>query len=356
MRAVKRESVAVPEAMASTVGTQSAAHLELIKITEYYRLKALMPPRKKKKGEPKEAGPKFEVYKLPSVKTQLHALFHGKCAYCESSYSSTAPVDVEHYRPKGRVHEDATHPGYWWIAMDWTNLLPCCIHCNRRSEQPTPVLSVNQVSLVENGLRFSESTQLQSGKQDSFPLFGQRAVVGDTTFISEMPLLLDPTRDQPHQHLRFHIDRENLIGLVLPQQSEDGGIPGPEKVVGARAELQTVVDEARASKLSLRGAVSIHVYGLNRLGLVQERTRLLRQLEFLEFLALAVGTMADQLLPDPHHPGANDARDEGIAKRLFHLQDQVLGEMKRIAKPEEPYSVMVQEWIKGFKQRLRDSA
>jgi hypothetical protein len=147
-----------------------------------------------------------------------------------------------------------------------------------------------------------------------------------------------------------------LIGLVLPQESEDGGIPRPENVVGARPELQTVVDEARASKLSLRGAVSIHVYGLNRLGLVQDRTRLLRQLEFLESLALAVGTMADELLPNPHHPGVNDARDEGIAKRLFHLQDRVLGEMKRMARSEEPYSIMVQEWIKGFKQRLRDAA
>lgn len=355
MRAVRRGSVAVPEAMTAIAGKQSAADLERVKITDYYDRKAHNPPKRKKKGEPKEAGPKFEVYKLPSVKSQLHELFHGKCAYCESFYLSNAPVDVEHYRPKGRVHEDAAHPGYWWIAMDWTNLLPSCIHCNRRSEQPTPVLSVNQVSLVGNGLRFSDSIQLQSGKQDSFPILGQRAAVGDTTFASEIPLLLDPTRDQPDEHLRFHIDRENLIGLVLPQEREDGGIPGPVNVVGARPELQAVVNEARTSKLSLKGAVSIHVYGLNRLSLVQERTRLLRQLEFLESLALAVGTMADELLPDPNHPRANDARDEGIAKRLFQLQDRVLEEMKRMARPEEPYSVMVQEWINGFKQRLRNS-
>ncbi|MEF9674035.1 hypothetical protein QNM99_25505 [Pseudomonas sp. PCH446] len=47
-------------------------------------------------------------------------------------------MDVEHYRPKGAVSEDASHPGYWWVAMDWDNLLPSCIDCNRKRKQVTP--------------------------------------------------------------------------------------------------------------------------------------------------------------------------------------------------------------------------
>ncbi|MEF9674033.1 hypothetical protein QNM99_25495 [Pseudomonas sp. PCH446] len=75
--------------------------------------------------------------------------------------------------------------------------------------------------------------------------------------------------------------------------------------------------------MSLKGSVSIHVYGLNRLGLVQERTRLLRQLEFLEMLALEVGSMADELVPDPDAPFSVTVAS--IAKRLYFLQDQILG-------------------------------
>ena len=47
------------------------------------------------------------------MKRRLDLLFHGKCAYCETFYSASAPVDVEHYRPKGAVSEDPSHPGYY---------------------------------------------------------------------------------------------------------------------------------------------------------------------------------------------------------------------------------------------------
>lgn len=77
----------------------------------------------------------FSVYKHADVKERLEELFHGKCAYCESRYSSTRPMDVEHYRPKGRVAESEGHPGYYWLAAEWTNLLPSCIDCNRRRNQ-----------------------------------------------------------------------------------------------------------------------------------------------------------------------------------------------------------------------------
>ncbi|MNR39963.1 hypothetical protein D3C85_1582110 [compost metagenome] len=62
--------------------------------------------------------------------------------------------------------------------------------------------------------------------------------------------------------------------------------------------------------------------------------------------------MAQELEPDPARPQPNDARDEGIARRLCLLQEQVLGEMKRMARPEAPYSAMVRTWIEGFKERL----
>ena len=68
--------------------------------------------------------------------------------------------------------------------------------------------------------------------------------------------------------------------------------------------------------------------------------------------ALDIGVMAQELKPDPVDPKTTDVRDEGIVRRLNLLQEQVLREMKRMARPQEPYSTMVQAWIEGFKMRL----
>jgi len=332
MRAVIRTIAKAPDALS---GTDSPAAKELQKLKAWFAAPAGSPPA-------------FAVYKSDSVKKQLDELFHGKCAYCESFFASTAPVDVEHYRPKGAVSEDASHPGYWWLAMDWDNLLPSCIDCNRKRKQVTPRLSARLLTLRDDRQGFNQGSLLLSGKKDSFPILGQRARSAAQDFAGEYPLLLDPCRDNPDEHLRFHIDRANLIGLVLPRSHAGADLP---PLAGAGAALDGHLEEALASGVSLKGSVSIHVYGLNRLGLVQERTRLLRQLEFLEMLALEVGAMADELLPDPEAPPS--ATVASIAKRLYFLQDRILGEMKRMARPEAPYSAMVRAWIEDFKVRLQ---
>ena len=94
----------------------------------------------------------------------------GKCAYCESFYAGTQPVDVEHYRPKGKVDGMAGHPGYWWLAGRWENLLPSCIDCNRKRRQKTPKAADGLlVTLLENG-DFDRQDTLSTGKATAFPL------------------------------------------------------------------------------------------------------------------------------------------------------------------------------------------
>ncbi|KIH84714.1 HNH endonuclease [Pseudomonas batumici] len=330
MRAVIRTTAKAPQALS---GADSPAARELQKLKAWF-------------AAPVGSPPAFTVYKADSVKQQLDELFHGKCAYCESFFASTAPVDVEHYRPKGAVSEDASHPGYWWVAMDWDNLLPSCIDCNRKRKQVTPRLSARLLTLRDDRQGFNQGRLLLSGKKDSFPILGQRAMSDAADLAAEYPLLLDPCRDNPDEHLKFHIDRSNLIGLVLPRPHT-----GADLVPMAEAVMDDHLQDALTAGVSLKGSVSIHVYGLNRLGLVQERTRLLRQLEFLEMLALEVGEMADKLVPDPEAPPS--ATVASIAKRLYLLQDRVLGEMKRMARPEAPYSAMVRAWIEDFKVRLQ---
>lgn len=153
--------------------------------------------------------------------------FFEKCAYCESVITITQHIgDVEHFRPKGRVrHYDGSevfisasrrHPGYYWLAYDWKNLIPACEACNRPGSNPR---------------------SQKSGKHDRFPVLGNHCDSPGKEG-EEEPLLLNPLiQDNPEEHLVF--DPET--GIVAPK---DG---------------------------SRRGAVTIDVLGLNRDALVDAR-------------------------------------------------------------------------------------
>lgn len=368
MRFVNRNLVNKPRAMLPRKTSVSAAEQELIDLTAYYEEKAVelealthgqdanpaddametdelsptTPPSREK--------PPFRTYRKDSVKTQLYTLFHGKCAYCETFYPAVAPVDVEHYRPKGGVGEDAKHPGYWWLAMDWENLLPSCIHCNRLNEHVTPVLSTQLVELRADGAGFSKQRRVTTGKGNHFPILGRRATPSSRDFSAECPLLLDPCRDNPKEHLTFHVDRKMLIGLVLPKPHDGAGLPQSVSTDGLLPVFKTEIDQALTERLSLRGAVSIHTYGLNRLGLVQERTRVLRQLTFLEESVKDLCKMIEslELRTDDTYADEN-AR---IIKRMEAMRDRTVQYMKDMAKPQAPYSEMVREFLQGFQARL----
>ena len=77
------------------------------------------------------------IYSAREVRASLSAISSDKCAYCEYRLSRT-DWDVDHYRPKARVYGRDDHPGYYWLAYEWDNLLPACKHCNQlRSDPPT---------------------------------------------------------------------------------------------------------------------------------------------------------------------------------------------------------------------------
>ena len=171
----------------------------------------------------------------------LANVFQVKCAYCEAPLTRDyAPA--EHYRPKGAVAykqqetgqpadtttEDETgqsrpHPGYFWLAYHWKNLIPSCDKCNSGQ-----------------------------GKQNQFPITAQhrmvkhltpeeQAAVGNTPFRSpnhpdvlylepdeldqqEQPLLLHPYdrgNNDPRRHLCF-----GPAGIEAAR--EIGGAPSPK--------------------------------------------------------------------------------------------------------------------------------
>jgi hypothetical protein len=153
-----------------------------------------------RKRPPKKAF-SFKVYKHPEVVKLLNDLFFFKCAYCESGYRATAPVDVEHYRPKSAVVENRKKLiGYYWLASRWDNLLPSCIDCNRPRRH-----------------KRADGTVVTSGKANQFPLQNpdQRATApGEER--REKPLLLHPYFCTPSAHLKF----EAATGMVIPKTAK----------------------------------------------------------------------------------------------------------------------------------------
>ncbi len=308
------------------------------------------------KYEPTRTGSiTFRAYKGDDVRHALEALFHGKCAYCESRYNITGPVDVEHYRPKGKVDEDEAHPGYWWLAADWTNLLPSCLDCNRRRFQPTPKDFASLTGILDAQQRKGFSP-LKTGKESCFPISatGVRMMSRPDTSLAasalaaEDALLLNPCTHVPEEHLRFHIDRESPLGLVYPA----GSPPSVAPILPiATNKVQQIENAAKAAGISVAGAVSIQIYGLNRLALIQERTRLLRKLEFLASIVIELSAASDGLMA--LQLTNNDARIRDFAAgKTRATVHRALAEMRAMAEPDAPFSAMVKAWIEVFKADL----
>lgn len=73
--------------------------------------------------------------------TQLAEVTFGKCAYCETRLVDQ--VEINHFRPlmraEGLAKGDISPDHYWWLAYEWSNLVPTCAHCNRSKRARFPV-------------------------------------------------------------------------------------------------------------------------------------------------------------------------------------------------------------------------
>lgn len=228
-----------------------------------------------------EAAPEFEAYGEQAVKDALHAMFGGHCAYCESRYESVSPMDVEHYRPKAEVIEEdgtRTKPAYYWLAMDWDNLLPSCIGCNRARGQEQALPNGTFVNAV-------------SGKGNLFPLLvGTARATAPGGEKKEKPLLLNPCRDDPRPHLVFRAD-----GFVEPRITD-------------------------AEKKMPRGLNTIAVCGLDRSALVERRyTAVFFLLEAME----AIFTADEACRGNPADPvrAAKLVRREAALDKVVEMLD-----------------------------------
>jgi hypothetical protein len=161
--------------------------------------------------------------------------FYGKCAYCEAKFILTETGDVEHYRPKGAVTDERDqrimitirgkrpkpHPGYYWLAYDWKNLLPSCSLCNRPSRPRA-------------GLRIGKGTRFPV--LSSTLKYGHARSPGDLP--KELPVFIHPVFEDPQKHIKFDPD----TGLLLDKTP--------------------------------RGKLCIELLGLNREGVARERRKI----------------------------------------------------------------------------------
>ena len=134
------------------------------------------------------------IYTHSSVKEILKVSQYDKCCFCERKIELK---DVEHYRPKAAYQSDSEtdliRPGYFWLAYDWDNLLLSCAICNR------------------------------SYKKNWFPIEDEktRAKSPDQSLDQEVPLIINPTKENPEKFIEFIGDKPKAI---------DGNIKGTKTI------------------------------------------------------------------------------------------------------------------------------
>lgn len=274
---------------------------------------------------PPEKAYKFLRYKEFEVCQALDSLFHGKCAYCESPYRAVDALDVEHFRPKGGVSESKGHPGYWWLAAIWTNLLPSCPACNQRRKhaQYTPGMTLEE---FERELQRAPTTLM--GKGNAFPVKTNNWVAtegGDLAM--EDPLLINPCERNPEQHLEWVFDRDPkvpiweadpVLAFVRPRPTVDGG-----------------QDEYANA--------SIAIYGLNRSGVVRERTELVKELQRVSL------PVVDAVLDLASLADSPSAAADRLRNRLTEYKANLLS----FAHPSKRYSGMASAYMHELDKGLR---
>jgi len=180
-------------------------------------------------------------------------VFHDKCAYCET-HGAGHMEDAEHFRPKGQVrtksgivktfHVDGTteiiHPGYFWLAYRWENLLPSCNTCNRYGgkKDAFPVAKDHvAVRLITDP---NELNKLRRQERKSRNINGVFYLEPEDLDQIEDRLLLHPYFDSPAKHVYFEAD-----GRAVPRPGSKQGQPSIDvydlnerKKVTLRSQIQ----------------------------------------------------------------------------------------------------------------------
>ncbi len=177
-----------------------------------------------------------------------------KCAYCEAKISANANLHVEHYRPKRKVtvrsencdhstRKPINHPGYFWLAYEWHNLILACPHCNTyhtTEEQKEGIIHPGETEEQKKKIT-------HPGKLNEFRINGTRINKpsdNPNKWIEELkeekPLLLHPYFDNPEDHITFD-DK----GVPYPK---NGSERGQETIQVCNLNRETLNEARRTAK------------------------------------------------------------------------------------------------------------
>jgi uncharacterized protein (TIGR02646 family) len=132
-------------------------------------------------------------YRHRQIKDALVAMFHGKCAYCESKITVVTYGAIEHFFPKSQYPD---------LTFEWTNLLLSCDRCNDAGHKGT------QFPLDDNG----------------------------------NPLLIDPTDGvtDPNKHLEFSWDAETGLASVYGRDRRGKTVESVFDLNGVRGRRELI--------------------------------------------------------------------------------------------------------------------
>lgn len=120
-----------------------------------------------------------------------------KCFYCESTSEIVATLQVEHYRPKARIDDKFRKEvtgtnGYFWLGIEWTNLILSCPKCNGKGAKG------NIFTIA--GKRHYPCTSLDSTKKYNRTTCNAEL----SPLIDEKPDLLHPEIDNSFDFISFN--------------------------------------------------------------------------------------------------------------------------------------------------------
>jgi uncharacterized protein (TIGR02646 family) len=184
-----------------------------------------------------DAKVKFKSSVWKSAKKPYWKAQHGKCVFCEGFVPATYHGDVEHFRPKNGVKEQGQGrkllQTYWWLAYDWSNYWASCAKCN------------------------------QTFKKNRFPLEvgGVRALKPTDDLSLEKPLLIDPSVDDPRDHIVFSQEE------VFPR---NGSERGKATIEICGLDREDLVELRRLGLISIRIVLNLYVAFPNMPAIRQE--------------------------------------------------------------------------------------
>jgi hypothetical protein len=146
----------------------------------------------------------------------LSEFFRDKCAYCQVEFTRSFAA-AEHFRPKGQVQildlngdpvdvflpeAPKGHPGYFWLAYSWENLVPACTSCNS-GEGKNAIFPVDRRHCVLPVKMPAKPDDADQAAYESRTQPGHYYLRPPEIDELERPLLLNPMFDNPREYIRF---------------------------------------------------------------------------------------------------------------------------------------------------------